>query len=468
MFHNEYINDKKSCRCEDPDQNFAQDHGLLLGDSILFHIFSYVEASDLIRFTEVCKTWNRIALDQLLWKALFYKEWKTTRPIAPGSKSWLSEYKRLKYHAPLRESEVLTQHKGRVLHVSFSHDGSMFASTSKDKSIKLWNSDYPASVRYDFDTSDYYWEYAQFSQFNENDTLLLVCGKNIRGQTGEIMIFDIVDGFLLVGSASNVPFDVFGAWYGDRCFLSGRSLWFGRGNTTTTIWKNNVHRNTEPAMTKLYRFRNTSANFVGSLMIASFASGEEDPRTVRYLIFTTGYETGVPHVISFKKIRVDESNETTFDPVDRSIDVRGNIMGMALSPDQKSLYVNKQPFSENRGIVYDMVICVVDLVSLSIVGSTFTSHKSLMINDFIFLDISRHYVASGSEGKSGFLWDRHYGNCLGIFPHNNVVNCSVFNPLDSETLITASDDHVIKIWRSKNRMKELEGRNTTLYKNGNI
>lgn len=62
---------------------------------------------------------------------------------------------------------------------------------------------------------------------------------------------------------------------------------------------------------------------------------------------------------------------------------------------------------------------------------------------------------SGAEDKHGYLWDRHYGNCLAKLPHADVVNSVAFNPRDPEMLVTASDDFTLKVWRSKNRIQEL-------------
>lgn len=49
-----------------------------------------------------------------------------------GKTSWFEEFKRLAYHTPLIETEVLNHHSHQVLHVSFSHNGKMFATCSKD------------------------------------------------------------------------------------------------------------------------------------------------------------------------------------------------------------------------------------------------------------------------------------------------------------------------------------------------
>lgn len=49
-----------------------------------------------------------------------------------GKTSWLEEFKRLAYHIPLVETETLREHSHQVLHVSFSHNGKIFATCSKD------------------------------------------------------------------------------------------------------------------------------------------------------------------------------------------------------------------------------------------------------------------------------------------------------------------------------------------------
>ena len=66
------------------------------------------------------------------------------------------------------------------------------------------------------------------------------------------------------------------------------------------------------------------------------------------------------------------------------------------------------------------------------------------------------FVFSGAEDQHGYLWDRHYGVCLTRYPHTDVVNCVAFNPKDSEALITVSDDHKIKIWRSRSKVAQLK------------
>lgn len=44
----------------------------------------------------------------------------------------MAEYKRLSYHTPVVQTEILKEHSHQVLHVSFAHNGQMFATCSKD------------------------------------------------------------------------------------------------------------------------------------------------------------------------------------------------------------------------------------------------------------------------------------------------------------------------------------------------
>lgn len=49
-----------------------------------------------------------------------------------GAESWRTEFKRLTDNVPMVMTDVLTNHSHQVLHVSFSHNGKMFATCSKD------------------------------------------------------------------------------------------------------------------------------------------------------------------------------------------------------------------------------------------------------------------------------------------------------------------------------------------------
>jgi F-box/WD-40 domain protein 5 len=60
--------------------------------------------------------------------------------------------------------------------------------------LKVWDSSYPATIKYYHDMKTFSWKYTQFSQFNQSDTLLLVSGVHFgtpHSTSGEIAVFSL-------------------------------------------------------------------------------------------------------------------------------------------------------------------------------------------------------------------------------------------------------------------------------------
>ncbi|XP_033732450.1 F-box/WD repeat-containing protein 5-like [Pecten maximus] len=250
-----------------------------LPDNILLHIFSYLPASAVLKASVTCRCWLRVSYDEYLWRSLFYRHWKIDRSvfIAPGRSSWLQEYKRLYYHTPVIESEVIRQHSDQVLHVSFSHNGKMFATCSKDGYIRVWNALYPVTLKYKEDMKMLTWKYTQFSQFNESDSLLLVSGVHFgaNSTSGEIAVFSLKGEFELQARVINKPYDVFGTWYNDHYLLSGNLHWTSQLQSCSTLWLNKASQETESehesVVMRLYRFYNVNASSIRTIMVADYA-----------------------------------------------------------------------------------------------------------------------------------------------------------------------------------------------------
>lgn len=67
--------------------------------------------------------------------------------------------------------------------------------------FKLWDSTYPASIKYYRDMKTFSWKYTQYSQFNKLDTLLLVSGVHFgtpHSTSGEIAVFSLPGNITLV------------------------------------------------------------------------------------------------------------------------------------------------------------------------------------------------------------------------------------------------------------------------------
>ncbi|XP_077399023.1 F-box/WD repeat-containing protein 5 [Vanacampus margaritifer] len=198
--------------------------------------------------------------------------------------------------------------------------------------------------------------------------------------------------------------------------------------------------------------------------------GELEDKT--YLLFTTGSLTYSPHQIGIKRIKPDQmttcgpvlgeerSSDEFFDSLDHVIDIHGHIIGMGLSPDNRYLYVNSRAWPAGciisdpmspPPIAEEIDLHVIDLKSLREERRSLRAHRAFTPNDecfFIFLDVSRDFVASGAEDKHGYIWDRHYNICLARLAHDDVVNSVAFSPANQELLLSASDDATVKVWRS--------------------
>ncbi|XP_076238441.1 F-box and WD repeat domain containing 5 isoform X2 [Calliopsis andreniformis] len=253
-------------------------------DSILLNIFQYLSPKELTIAGEVCRSWHRVSRDEFLWKDLFYQTYKIDPDVGimPGKTSWLEEFKRLTYHIPLVETEVLKAHSHQVLHVSFSHNGKMFATCSKDAYIFVWESQYPVSIKYVRDMKTFNWKYTQYSQFNSSDTLLLVSGVHFGtplSTTGEIAVFRLAPGFDLQCRVANKPYDIFGTWYSEHYLLSGNLCWLQYLVTTSLLWLNKANQETSsehvPIMTQLFRFYNGNASSIRTLMVANCLTPEQ-------------------------------------------------------------------------------------------------------------------------------------------------------------------------------------------------
>lgn len=160
-----------------------------------------------------------------------------------------------------------------MLHVSFSNNGKMFATSSKDGWIVVWRSSFPTTVKYEYDMKQLCWKYTQYSQFNQSDTLLLVSGVHFgtpHSTSGEIAVFSVVNGFHLRCRVQNKPYDIFGCWFSDQHLLSGDLRWLAHLVSKSTIVLNKANQEIAseytPVMKDLFQFYNRNASSIRNLM----------------------------------------------------------------------------------------------------------------------------------------------------------------------------------------------------------
>ncbi|MBW01446.1 F-box/WD repeat-containing protein 5, partial [Eschrichtius robustus] len=169
----------------------------LLPDSLVYQIFLNLGPADVLAAGLVCHQWQAVSRDEFLWREQFYRYYQVARnvPRHPAATSWYEEFRRLYDTVPCVEVQTLKEHTDQVLHLSFSHSGYQFASCSKDCTVKIWNNDLTISLLHSADMRPYNWSYTQFSQFNQDDSLLLASGVFLgphNSSSGEIAVISLV------------------------------------------------------------------------------------------------------------------------------------------------------------------------------------------------------------------------------------------------------------------------------------
>ncbi|XP_008593260.1 PREDICTED: F-box/WD repeat-containing protein 5 isoform X2 [Galeopterus variegatus] len=518
----------------------------LLPDSLVYQIFLSLGPADVLAAGLVCRQWQAVSRDEFLWREQFYRYYQVARdvPRHPVATSWYEEFRRLYDMVPCVEVQTLREHTDQVLHLSFSHSGYQFASCSKDCTVKIWNNDLTISLLHSADMRPYNWSYTQFSQFNQDDSLLLASGVFLgphNSSSGEIAVISL-----------------------ETSLISGNLHRIGDITSCSVLWLNNAFQDVESenvnVVKRLFKIQNLNASTIRTVMVADCSrfdspdllldagdsamspcrvfdlggdsSDEVEPASARtkeglrrlldsvldgraqpqlseraletrvaellaqghtkppersaasarnkYLIFTTGCLTYSPHQIGIKQILPHQmttagpvlgegrGSDAFFDALDHVIDVHGHIIGMGLSPDNRYLYVNSRAWPSGSvvadpmqppPIAEEIDLLVFDLKTMREVKRALRAHRAYTPNDecfFIFLDVSRDFVASGAEDRHGYIWDRHYNICLAKLRHEDVVNSVAFSPQEQELLLTASDDATIKAWRSPRTVRILQ------------
>uniref|UniRef100_A0A671YPV3 F-box and WD repeat domain containing 5 n=1 Tax=Sparus aurata TaxID=8175 RepID=A0A671YPV3_SPAAU len=551
--------------------NITKQGHVTLPDSLVLEIFLRLPHDAVLRAGLTCRQWLAVSRDEFLWRALFYSYYRIPRsvPRHPAAVSWYREFRRLFDCIPCVEVQTLREHSDQVLHLAFSHRGHRFSSCSKDCTVKLWDTerhDGNISLVHSSSMRQFNWGYTQFSQFNADDTLLLVSGVYLgphHSSSGEIAVISL-ENYTLLSRVRNKPYDVFGCWLNETHLISGNLHWIGNMTSCSVLWLNKAFQDVESenvnVVKRLFKIQNINASTIRTVMVAHCrrhdtpdllldyeaqsqarrqkgqqqqnhqpllfdlgTSGSEEeeeeeehrkkvgPRELAiethvakvmgrahtkapdsslieptepgegedktYLLFTTGSLTYSPHQIGIKRIKPDQmttsgpvlgeerSSDEFFDSLDHVIDIHGHIIGMGLSPDHRYLYVNSRAWPAGcvisdpmspPPIAEEIDLHVIDLKSLREERRSLRAHRAFTPNDecfFIFLDVSRDFVASGAEDKHGYIWDRHYNICLARLAHDDVVNSVAFSPADQELLLSASDDSTIKVWRSPRMLR---------------
>ncbi|XP_072529360.1 F-box/WD repeat-containing protein 5 [Salminus brasiliensis] len=250
-----------------------------LPDSLVLEIFLHLPHSAVLRAGQACRQWFAVSQDEFLWRELFYSYYRIPRsvPRHPAAVSWYREFKRLYDCIPCVEVQTLREHHDQVLHLAFSHRGHRFSSCSKDCTVKLWDTERPdgtISLVHSSSMRQFNWGYTQFSQFNSDDTLLLVSGVYLgphHSSSGEIAVISL-ENYTLLSRVRNKPYDVFGCWLNETHLISGNLHWIGNMTSCTVLWLNKAFQDIESenvnVVKRLFKIQNINASTIRTVMVA--------------------------------------------------------------------------------------------------------------------------------------------------------------------------------------------------------
>ena len=168
--------------------------------------------------------------------------------------------------------------------------------------------------------------------------------------------------------------------------------------------------------------------------------------------------------------------------------MNGQIIGMNVSPENDFLfvYVRKWETEENVSVIptpvqapeisKEIEVKKINLKTMEVLKNKeannevemefiLKGHKGFTSTDgafYLYLDVSKHYVASGSEDFCGYIWEKNYGIILEkLSAHSKCVNCVAFDPTDEDICLTASDDHTIQVWASRRKERRASKTSTS-------
>ncbi|XP_042251348.1 F-box/WD repeat-containing protein 5 isoform X2 [Thunnus albacares] len=253
--------------------------GPVLPDSVVLEIFFRLPHDAVLRAGLTCRQWLAVSRDEFLWRELFYSYYRIPRavPRHPAAVSWYREFKRLFDCIPCVEVQTLREHNDQVLHLAFSHRGHRFSSCSKDCTVKLWDTERPdgnISLVHSSSMRQFNWGYTQFSQFNADDSLLLVSGVYLgphHSSSGEIAVISL-ENYTLLSRVRNKPYDVFGCWLNETHLISGNLHWIGNMTSCSVLWLNKAFQDIESenvnVVKRLFKIQNINASTIRTVMVA--------------------------------------------------------------------------------------------------------------------------------------------------------------------------------------------------------
>jgi len=450
-------------------------------ENILLQILEELPYTSILSAGLVCRRWQRLSLDELLWKAVLTKHFNIAPPVTlkHGAVSWRKEFIRMMDDIPCVETQIIEYHTDEVVHVAYAHSREMFSVCSKDSRMSVWKASHPCrllAVLY----AESYWKTPCTAKFNYSDSMLMVNWMledfSVEGADAVIAIYKVEENesFSLIKVVLNSSYDkIDQGWVTDTSFLACN---MGIHSTIVNSMNINDYEVIGQELTKLYDIdedlysrcintigtETTGENGIPDLL---FSCGNSSQENEEWSMAPTRMGL-VGKSENPSKVRYDAKDVKLFSPSTPNTP-HMYISGFSLDPEEKVCYINVRPLTPNQqkpGLFdasENLQLLPLDISTMT-AGRPLTGHKGFSIVEAdpfalycIYPDVTRDYVCCGSEDNLGYIWDRHYGCLVGqVSGHTKPVCGVAMDPARQDVMVTVSDDHQIRIFRTKKWKRE--------------
>ncbi|KAL3133283.1 hypothetical protein ABBQ38_007163 [Trebouxia sp. C0009 RCD-2024] len=342
------------------------------------------------------------ALDRQLERCLYHN---VRKPMV----SLLSDYQCGREQIPSVVYQVLTEHTDEVWHVAFSHDGTMLASASKDKTAIIWQVQRHEQRLVKKVTLSGHSDPIAYLAWSPDDSMLATCGNDNSLRVWSSSTGDCVKEMTHHSKeVSSV------AWLPDSKRLV-------TGSHDKYMMLTDIQGHVQ---------RTWKASHVHDLAISQDGS----------LLFC---------VTSEKKVRIYNLESGT-ELTGLTIEEKCGITSIFISQDQRHLLLN---LNQQRIHLHELGDPTTNSPSSSAgtgpvqkyVGSQ--EQKGRFVVRSCLGGINQAFVLSGSEDCKVHIWHRTSGDELACLEgHSGTVNSVSWNPVDHQMFVSASDDHTIHVW----------------------
>ncbi|XP_057481856.1 WD repeat-containing protein 26 homolog [Actinidia eriantha] len=333
--------------------------------------------------------------------------------------SLLSDHQCGRNQIPSQTLQVLNTHEDEVWFLQFSHKGKYLASSSKDRSIIIWEVKDSGQVVLKHTLTGHQKPVLTVS-WSPDDYQLLTCGQEevIRRwgvNSGECLYVYERPGVGLISCG----------WFPD-----GKGIVSGMTDKSICLW------DLDGRELECWKGQRT-------VNVSDMAITDDGKR-----IISICKETAI--------LLLDR--EAKFE---RLIEEEQVITSFSLSRDNKFLLVNLINQEIHLWSIEDDVKVV----------SKYKGHtRTRFVIRSCFGGFEQAFIASGSEDSQVYIWHRCTGELLSALPgHSGAVNCVSWHPRNPHMLASASDDRTIRIWgRDDLKCLATHSNGTVHHSNGKI